>query len=101
MSGGVVAGVPLQNDGGGAAKTGELAILRDAEIWSRASQHRAGHLFLNDGAETRPGGGEVAGDENNLGRERRCDETEAAAKMSCLASDGSDRVGVAFFRLAE
>jgi len=97
MSGGVVAGVPLQDDRGCATETGELAVFGDAEIWRSACEHGAGHLFLNDRTEARPGGGEVAGDENDLRRQRCGDEPEAAAEVSCLPGDGGDGGGVALF----
>src|SRR5258708_4532981 len=101
MGGGVIAGVPLQDDGGCATETGELAVFGDAEIGRSACEHGAGHLFLDDGAEARPGGGEVAGDENDFRRERCGDETQAAAEVSCLLGDGSDCGGIAFFGEAE
>jgi hypothetical protein len=66
MSGGVVAGVPLQDDGGCATQTGEFAVFGDAELWCGASEHGGGHLFLDDGAEASPGGGQIAGDQNDL-----------------------------------
>src|SRR5258707_36262 len=97
MSGGVVAGVPLEDDGGCATETGELAVFGDAEIGSGACEHGGGHFFLDDGAEAGPGGGEVAGDENDLRCERGGDETQAAAEMDCLAGNGFDGGGIAFF----
>ena len=68
MGGGVVAGVSLQDDRGCATESGEFAVFGDAEFGRRAGEHGAFHLLLDDGAEAGPGGGEVAGDENDLGR---------------------------------
>src|SRR5216684_4875899 len=101
MGRGVVAGVALQDDRGCPTETGELPVFGDAELWRGAGEHGALHLFLDDGAEACPGGGEVAGDENDLGGERCGDETEAAAEVGCLAGDGGDGGGVAFFGEAE
>ena len=101
MGGGVVAGVPLQDDRGCAAKAGEFTVLGDAEFWGSAREHGVGHLFLDDWAEAGPGGCEIAGDENDLRRERSGDETQAAAEVGCLTGDGGDCGGVAFFRKAE
>ncbi len=101
VGGGVVAGVSLQDHGGGAAESGELSVLGDAELWRGAGEHGGGHLLLDDRTKARPRGGEVAGDENDLRRERCGDETKAAAELYCLAADGVDRLGVAFFGEAE
>ena len=60
-----------------------------------------GHLFLDDRTEASPGSGEIAGDENDFGRERCGDETEAAAELRRLAGDGVDGGGVALFGEAE
>src|SRR6266851_1442834 len=101
MGRGVVAGVSLQDDRGRATETGEFAVLGDAEVWRSACEHRVGHLFLDDGAKAGPGGGEVAGDENDFRGERGGDETQAATEVGCLAGDGGDGGGVAFFGEAE
>src|SRR5271163_1284534 len=58
VSGGVIAGVPLEDDGGCATQTGELAVLGDAELRGGACEHGAAHLLLDDWAEACPGGGE-------------------------------------------
>jgi hypothetical protein len=101
VGGGVIAGVPLQNDGGCATETGEFPVLGDAKVGRSACEHGGGHLFLDDGTEACPGGGEIAGDENDLGRERCGDETKAATEVSCLAGDGGDGGSIAFFGEAE
>src|SRR5438105_4246984 len=101
MSGGVVAGVPLQDDRCCATKTGEFTVLGDAEFGGSAGEHGGSHFFLDDWTEARPGGGEVAGDEYDLRRERGGDETETPTEMHCLTGDGGDCGGVAFFRKAE
>ena len=43
MGGGVIAGVPLQDDRGCAPETGEFTILGDTEIWRSAREHGAGY----------------------------------------------------------
>src|SRR5216684_1493725 len=101
MGRGVVAGVALQDDRGCPTETGELPVFGDAELWRGAGEHGALHLFLDDRAEACPGGGEVAGDENDLGRQSCGDETKTAAEMSRLSGYGGDRGRIAFFGQAE
>jgi hypothetical protein len=101
MGRGVVPGVSLKDDRGCTTQTGEFAVFGDAKVRGSAGEHRSSHLFLNDGAKARPGGSKVAGDENDLGRERCGDETESAAQMCGLTSNGGDGRGVAFFSQAQ
>src|ERR1700679_2468009 len=97
----MVAGVSLKDDGGSSTETGEFAILGDAELGRSPGEHGGRHLFLNDGAEARPRGGQVAGDKDDFGRERRGDEAQAAAEVGCLLADGGDGIRIALFGEAE
>src|SRR5271163_3104947 len=101
MGGRVVAGVALKDDRGRATESGELAVFGDTECGRRAGEHGALHLLLDDGAEAGPGGGEVAGDENDLGSEGCGDETKTTAEMGRLAGDGGDCGWIAFFGQTE
>ena len=51
MSGAVVAGVPLKDDGGGSAKTGEFGIRSSEQTWRITGEHARAKFGFDDWTE--------------------------------------------------
>src|SRR5580704_5634224 len=101
MSGAVVAGVTLKDYGGGSAKTSQFGVRGSEQTWRLASQHARAELGLDNWSEARPGGCDVSGDEDDLGRKCGGDEAEPLAEMERLAVEGLEGCGIAILGVAE
>jgi hypothetical protein len=84
----VVAGVALENDGGCAEEVGELAVNGAGDPGAFATEETSGALADEDGFGDGPGLGEVAGEEDDFGRERGGDHAEATTDGGGLELDG-------------